>query len=388
MGTKSAVQCANLSVAYLEVKMFALLPTVYPADFVDFLIRNYFRFLDDLFHLWLEMFDIRQFYEIFESLDEDLKFIFAEIAAFQNYLDIHFRIEDNTLVMDIYYKPTNSFNFLLYTSCHPRHTKDNIALSLGKRIVRIVSENRDARLNELKDHLIAREHPPSVINRAFTRIMEPPTEKEDKEALVFVTTHNPTRRYDKTTIKNILEDTRGDSMKKAFSKCRVIASTRQPPSLRKSLVKSKFSLKSGTPKKKATGLFACRQCKYHELKYIKRCRFFRFGKINYFKWVYTRFFNCDSENVIYILICSHCWEFYIGETEKLKQRTRKHISDVKHPNNTNCLKLVNHLRKCGLNKKEPYFHIYPIYYVQDKARRKFLEKRFQQRYKPTLNGDN
>ena len=78
MGTKSAVQCANLSVAYLEVKMFALLPTIYPDDFVDFLIRSYFRFLDDIFHLWLDFFDIRQFYEIFESLDENLKFIFFQ----------------------------------------------------------------------------------------------------------------------------------------------------------------------------------------------------------------------------------------------------------------------------------------------------------------------
>ena len=50
MGTKAAVQCANLAVAYLEVKMFAMLPTIYPQDFVDFIIRNYFRLLDDIIH--------------------------------------------------------------------------------------------------------------------------------------------------------------------------------------------------------------------------------------------------------------------------------------------------------------------------------------------------
>ena len=49
MGTKFAVVGSNLVVAYEEIKMFALIPQLYPQDFVDFFIRNYFRFLDDFF---------------------------------------------------------------------------------------------------------------------------------------------------------------------------------------------------------------------------------------------------------------------------------------------------------------------------------------------------
>ena len=45
-----AVVATNLTVAYFEVKMFALLPQIYPRDFVDYFVRNYFRFLDDIFH--------------------------------------------------------------------------------------------------------------------------------------------------------------------------------------------------------------------------------------------------------------------------------------------------------------------------------------------------
>ena len=76
IGTKFAVVGSNLVVAYKEIKLFALLPQIYPRDFVDFLLRNYFRFLDDIFHKWLENFDIKQFYDLISSLDEDLKFIF------------------------------------------------------------------------------------------------------------------------------------------------------------------------------------------------------------------------------------------------------------------------------------------------------------------------
>ena len=154
MGTKFAVVGSNLVVAYKEIKLFALLPQVYPQDFVDFLLQNYFRFLDDIFHKWLENFDIKQFYDLINSLDEDLKFIFENPSRTLNFLDIQLKIVNDALVFDIYYKPTNSFNYLTYSSCHPSHTKNNIALSLAKRIINIVTDNRETRLSELKKHLI------------------------------------------------------------------------------------------------------------------------------------------------------------------------------------------------------------------------------------------
>ena len=63
MGTIFAVVGSNLTVAYFEVKMFALLPQIYPRDFLDYFVRNYFRFLDDIFHTWLISFDIEPFYK-------------------------------------------------------------------------------------------------------------------------------------------------------------------------------------------------------------------------------------------------------------------------------------------------------------------------------------
>ena len=47
MGTKFAVVSSNLVVAYKDIKLFALLPQIYQQDFVDFLLQNYFRFLDE-----------------------------------------------------------------------------------------------------------------------------------------------------------------------------------------------------------------------------------------------------------------------------------------------------------------------------------------------------
>ena len=50
-------------------------PQLYPHDFVDLFIRNYFWFLDDLFHKWLHNFDIELFYSMNNNLDTNLKFI-------------------------------------------------------------------------------------------------------------------------------------------------------------------------------------------------------------------------------------------------------------------------------------------------------------------------
>ena len=103
------------------------------------------------------------------SLGENLKFIFENPIRTLNFLDIQLKIVNNTLIFDIYYKPTNSFNYLTYSSCHPSHTKNNIALSLAKRIINIVTDNREKRLSELKKHLIERNYPPQIIDYTFTK---------------------------------------------------------------------------------------------------------------------------------------------------------------------------------------------------------------------------
>ena len=79
MGTIFAVVGSNLTVAYFEEKMFAILPQIYPKDFVDFFIRNYFWFLDDIFLKWQIQFNIQDFYKIMNELDPDLQFIFKEL---------------------------------------------------------------------------------------------------------------------------------------------------------------------------------------------------------------------------------------------------------------------------------------------------------------------
>ena len=140
--------------------MFTLLPQLYPQDFVDFFIRNHFQFLENVFHKCLDNSDIQPFYSAINSLDHNLNFFLNSKSL--NFLGINIQIVENNLVFDIHYKPTNSFSYLTYTSYYPPHTENNISLSLAKRNVVIVTNNRESQLKELKEHLRDRKHPQHI----------------------------------------------------------------------------------------------------------------------------------------------------------------------------------------------------------------------------------
>ena len=91
----------------------------------------------------------------------------------------------------------------------------------------------------------------------------------------------------------------------------------------------------------------------------------------------------DSKDVIYILICKTGHNFYLGQTQDLKQRTAKYKSDVKNLHNSTCRICSGHLRGC--NQAEPYFQIFPFYYKTNTVLREYKEKRYILRWKSPLN---
>ena len=97
------------------------------------------------------------------EIDPDLQFISEELTKNINFLDINLKIISNKLHFDVYHKPTNSFSYLHYKSCHTPHTRNNIALSLVRRIVGIVTDNTNNRLQKPKGHLLKRKHLEKII---------------------------------------------------------------------------------------------------------------------------------------------------------------------------------------------------------------------------------
>ena len=107
--------------------------------------------------------------------------------------------------------------------------------------------------------------------------------------------------------------------------------------------------------------FPYNDCIYHRCGYFKPCKSFQFKANDKFMiWHYKRYFNCDSKNVMYIMMCNTCGWFYLRQTNNLKQRIRKHKSDVFHPQNSFCKKCSEHLRKLSQNERTCFQNI-PIF---------------------------
>ena len=226
MGTIFAIVGSNVTVAYYEVKMFALLTQIYPRDFVDYFVCNYFRFLDDIFHTWLVNFDIEPFYKLINELDQDLKFIFEKLTTDIKFLDINIKIVDNQLHFDVYHKLTNSFSYLKYNSSHSSHTKNNISLSLARRIIRIVTGNRDYRLEEPRQNLLKRNHPEKIINYSFTKSFQPKNNKEEnKEIITFTRTYHPNHNFNYNRFNNCLNNINDRELRETFSNKKVLLTT-------------------------------------------------------------------------------------------------------------------------------------------------------------------
>ena len=171
-------------------------------------------------------------------------------------------------------------------------------------------------------------------------------------------TFNPNHVINLNKLTRSLENIRSNELKQCFQNKTVKLATRQPKNLRKILTKAKFERNPQPSPVKEVGFFPCNDCIYHRCGYFNSCKSFQFKANNKSTiWHYKRYFNCDSKNVIYILMCNTCEWFYLGQTTNLKQRIRKHKSDVFHPQNSFCKECSVHLRDC-YRMKEPFFRIY------------------------------
>ena len=69
-------------------------------------------------------------------------------------LDILVFINGNRLITSVFYKPTDSHSYLLYSSSHPNHTKQSIPFSQFLRLRRLCSEDEDFQSKSLSNAAI------------------------------------------------------------------------------------------------------------------------------------------------------------------------------------------------------------------------------------------
>ena len=117
----------------------------------------------------------------------------------------------------------------------------NILLSLARLIIRIISDNRDYRLEELRQNLLKRNHTEHIINYSFTKSFQPKNNKEEnKEIITFTRTYNRNYNFNYNHFNNCLNNINNRELRETFSNKKVLLTRGQPKNLKKMLVKAKF----------------------------------------------------------------------------------------------------------------------------------------------------
>ena len=123
MGTKFAPVYATLTIGYLEEKLYTEIKNVFGTDFGNYFEKNWKRFLDDCFVPWTKSVrELRTLHEILNNLHKDISFTIQFSNVEQSFLDILVQNKEGRIETDIFYKDTDSKQYLLFYSCHPRHT--------------------------------------------------------------------------------------------------------------------------------------------------------------------------------------------------------------------------------------------------------------------------
>jgi uncharacterized protein (UPF0305 family) len=388
MGSKVSPTYATLVVAYLEEILFNNMKDNSVDISADYFKTNWKRYLDDCFLIWTNNDDsVKKFHSILNNLDPSIQFTMNMDHYRIPFLDIEIIKEGVNLVTDMYYKPTDTHQYLQFHSCHPKHTKINIPYSMARRICTIVTDRdrRENRLSDLRAFLRKQGYPIGIIDSGINRVKHLPLDELRKpsnkpcnqnETITLVTTYNPNNTQIMPVIHNHLPILlQSSKMKACFSKRSIINSTRQPKNLKRILSPSVFISNTSKYVSKC-GVSRCGTCDL-----IVEGNTFNFADGKTFQ-VHANM-NCKTPNVIYAITCTGCKENYIGETGmELRYRVTLHKQHIRD-SSTRVLWVSHHIETCGNGK----FIIFPFYkvMVDDKHFRQAKEAHFIKIFKPKLN---
>ena len=335
MGTKMAPSYANLFLGYFEAKALENAP---------FQPHTWFRYIDDIFMIWTEGLDnLKVFIDYLNSIHPTIKFTSSHSSTNVPFLDVNVSLTDNgDISTDLYTKPTDKHQHLLYSSCHPSHTKKAIPFSLALRLRRICStdETFNTRAAQLTTYLLKRGYNRNLVTKQIQRATDIPrrlalqTKDVNKNKRVpFITTFNPSLPHISNIIKRhfhlLLSSNR---CKTVFQQLPVVA-FRRSPNLRDLLVKAKLPSNLTNPHPQLpSGSFRCGKncatCPYIT-DGLTTYTFLSTGETRHIQSNLT----CDTQNLIYMIQCNRCNLQYIGETKRrLKDRFNEHRRTIDNPN--------------------------------------------------------
>ena len=379
MGTKMAPSYATLTLGYLENILFENNDNVRR--------EKYFRYLDDIFIIWNEDWGNHEsFITELNTIDNKLEFLVDKVGETVNFLDLIIYKDNNKIETDIYYKETDTKQYLNYNSNHPRHIKNNIPFNLARRIRNIVSDDkiRKIRMEELKEYLKLCNYPIKLIKSGIKKANElslidlrnglanSKNNLNNDNIIPFVTTYNPKISDNSEVVSHVFNHIKNiPSLKEKFVGKTILKSKRQTKNLKQMLTSAKFGTEMN-PGITECGDKRCQLCQNIN----EGCSMIIHG--NEFK--IRSAMNCNTKFCIYAIKCNNCTLSYIGETNNLRLRYNLH---KQHIRDNAPFFVSKHIHGCGKGK----FTIMPIFKMKNENENERREKEtyFIKKFSPELN---
>ena len=242
---------------YLQIHGTAMGTKMAPS-YAPFQPHTWLRYIDDIFMIWTEGLDnLKIFIDYLNNIHSTIKFTSSHSSTNIPFLDVSVSLtNDGSISTDLYTKPTDKHQHLLYSSCHPLHTKKAIPFSLALRLRRICSTDAtfNTRAAQLTTYLLKRGYSRNFVTKQIRRAADIPrrltlqTKDVNKpKRIPFITTFNPSLPHISNIIKkhyNLLLSS--NRCKKVFQHLPVVA-FRRSPNLRDLLVTAKLSSNSAKP---------------------------------------------------------------------------------------------------------------------------------------------
>lgn len=202
MGTKGAPTYATLVLGYLEEKLFSNIQDRFGHDYDAFIGKSWKSYLDDCFIIWDSSENqLKEFVNILNTLSTTLKFTMESDSNMLPFLDVMVIKREERMIPDVYYKLTDTKQYLIFDSCHPRHTRNNIPYNLARRLCTIISDTEilELRLTKLQDLLFQRNYPIQLIQNGINN-----AKSHEREHLLLEKI-NPSKMLYHTFLRTTLE---------------------------------------------------------------------------------------------------------------------------------------------------------------------------------------
>jgi hypothetical protein len=216
------------------------------------------RYIDDVFLIWVH--SLEELNEFVDHLNSRLPTIrFSKEISDKEvpFLDSLVKKEGTKLHTDLYSKPTDSFDYLLYNSSHPQTCKDSIPYSQFLRVRRVCTKliDFDVHVTNMSRHFLRRGYPIELLEEAAiaARRQDRPTllsireggAKGKNDDVFLITTYHPTDSSVRDVVRSNW-DLLGKSPTTQFiQKRRLLCGYRRPKNIRDLLVRAAIPYREG-----------------------------------------------------------------------------------------------------------------------------------------------